>query len=167
MLPGADIQFSPETVESLFIAWRLTGDVRYREYAWGIFQAIEKHCRLPGGGYATILDVDTVPVRHDDKQETFYLVRLTLCVWIGGLNFLQSETLKYLFLTFADGGVLPLDGMSYSLFTFRLSYTDDHREYVLNTEVNRIKFMRSWYLFSSQAHPLPIFRPSIKPMFSM
>ncbi|KAJ7115276.1 glycoside hydrolase [Mycena epipterygia] len=107
----------PETVESLFIAWRLTGDVRYREYAWGIFQAIEKHCRLPGGGYATVLDVDTVPVRHDDKQETFYL----------------SETLKYLFLTFADGGVLPLD------------------EYVLNTE----------------AHPLPIFRPSIKPMFSL
>ncbi|KAJ6505532.1 glycoside hydrolase [Mycena sanguinolenta] len=107
----------PETVESLFLAWRLTGDKRYREYAWGIFESIETHCKLPDGGYATVLDVDTVPVRHDDKQETFFL----------------SETLKYLFLVFADEAVLPLDG------------------YVLNTE----------------AHPLPIFRPSIQPSFTL
>ncbi|KAJ7473993.1 glycoside hydrolase family 47 protein [Mycena latifolia] len=105
----------PETVESLFLAWRLTGDVRYRNHAWEIFEAIERHCRLPGGGYATILDVDTLPGRLDDKQETFYL----------------SETLKYLFLTFEDANKMPLD------------------EYVLNTE----------------AHPLPILRPDIKPMF--
>ncbi|KAK7007966.1 alpha-1,2-mannosidase [Favolaschia claudopus] len=107
----------PETVESLFLAWRLTGEQKYRNYAWGIFQAIEKHCRLPGGGYATVVDVDTVPVRHDDKQETFFL----------------SETLKYLYLTFTDASVVPLD------------------EYVFNTE----------------AHPLPIFRPSIKPKFTL
>jgi len=103
----------PETVESLFIAWRLTGDVKYRNYSWAIFSSIEKYCRLPAGGYATVLDVDTVPVTHDDKQETFFL----------------SETLKYLYLTFSDFDVLPLD------------------KYVFNTE----------------AHPLPIFNPSIEP----
>ncbi|KAJ7159697.1 glycoside hydrolase [Mycena filopes] len=107
----------PETVESLFIAYRLTGRQRYRDYAWRIFSAIEKHCKLEGGGYATVLDVDTLPARLDDKQETFFL----------------SETLKYLFLIFADERVLPLD------------------EYVLNTE----------------AHPLRVFRPSIKPMFTL
>ncbi|KAJ7838997.1 hypothetical protein B0H14DRAFT_2240269, partial [Mycena olivaceomarginata] len=53
-----------------------TGNKRYRDYAGGIFKAIEKHCRLTDRGYATVLDVETVPVRHDDKQETFYLVRL-------------------------------------------------------------------------------------------
>jgi len=63
-------------VESLFLAWRLTGDVRYRNYAWAIFSSIEKYCRLPNGGYATVLDVDTVPVSYDDKQETFFLVCL-------------------------------------------------------------------------------------------
>ncbi|KAJ7726561.1 glycoside hydrolase family 47 protein [Mycena maculata] len=89
----------PETTETLFIAYRLTGDTRYRAYAWGIFEAIEKHARLPGGGYATVLDVDTVPVRHEDKQETFFL----------------SETLKYLFLTFADEDVLPLDGAPHTI----------------------------------------------------
>ncbi|KAJ7461276.1 glycoside hydrolase [Mycena galericulata] len=109
----------PETLESLFLAYRLTGDAHYRAAAWGIFEAIERHARLPGGGYATVLDVDTVPVGHEDKQETFFL----------------SETLKYLFLIFAGEEVLPLD------------------EYVLNTE----------------AHPLPIFRPSpsIRPMFTL
>lgn len=109
----------PETVESLFIAWRLTGHVKYRQYAWNIFSAIEKHCRLEDGGYATVFDVDTVPVSLDNKQETFFL----------------SETLKYLYMTFSDSGVIPLD------------------EYVFNTE----------------GHPLPIFKPSahIKATFTL
>ncbi|KAK7060811.1 mannosyl-oligosaccharide alpha-1,2-mannosidase [Paramarasmius palmivorus] len=92
----------PETVESLFLAWRLTGDMRYRNYAWGIFTSIEKHCRLPGGGYATVLDVDTVPAKWDDKQETFFL----------------SETLKYLYLTFSDSSVLPLQDVAHPLPVF-------------------------------------------------
>ncbi|KAJ7128826.1 glycoside hydrolase [Mycena crocata] len=106
----------PEISESVFLAWRLTGDARYRGYAWEIFSAIERHCRLPEGGYATVMHVDRVPVTYEDKQETFFL----------------SETLKYLFLTFADEGVLSLD------------------ELVFNTE----------------AHPLPIFNPAIKPLFT-
>lgn len=79
----------PETVESLFIAFRLTGDQRYREQGWAIFRAIETHCRIPSGGYATIVNVDEVPVRHEDKMETFFLVgsihlhilHWTLLIW--------------------------------------------------------------------------------------
>ncbi|KAI0640197.1 glycoside hydrolase [Trametes polyzona] len=82
----------PETIESLFIAYRLTGDQRYRDYGWQIFQAIEKHCKIETGGYASILNVDKVPVEHEDKMETF----------------LMSETLKYLYLLFEDDRVLPL-----------------------------------------------------------
>ncbi|KAF8339752.1 uncharacterized protein EI90DRAFT_3144066 [Cantharellus anzutake] len=76
----------PETVESLFIAHRLTGHPKYREWGWEIFQAIEKHAKLPEGGYATVLNVDRLPVKHDDRMETFFL----------------SETLKYLYLLFDD-----------------------------------------------------------------
>ncbi|KAJ7193456.1 glycoside hydrolase family 47 protein [Mycena pura] len=83
----------PETVESLFLAWRLTGNPRYRAYGWDIFQAIERHCRVESGGYATVLNVEEVPVRWEDKMETFLL----------------SETFKYLFLLFSDDSVLPLD----------------------------------------------------------
>ncbi|THV00628.1 glycoside hydrolase [Dendrothele bispora CBS 962.96] len=106
----------PETVESLFIAFRLTGDVKYREWGWSIFQAIEKHCKVESGGYASVLNVDDVPATWEDKMETF----------------LMSETLKYLYLLFEDASVLSLD------------------EYVFNTE----------------AHPLPIFTPTIRTAFA-
>ncbi|KIL61808.1 glycoside hydrolase family 47 protein [Amanita muscaria Koide BX008] len=101
----------PETVESLFLAYRLSGDNKYREWGWGIFQSIEKYCRLESGGYASIVDVDDANSRKDDKMETFFL----------------AETLKYLYLLFSDDTVIPLN------------------EYVFNTE----------------AHPLPIFTPSL------
>ncbi|KAJ3772466.1 glycoside hydrolase [Lentinula raphanica] len=83
----------PETVESLFLAFRLTGDIRYRDWGWNIFQSIEKHCKVDTGGYASIINVDEVPSRKEDKMETF----------------LMSETLKYLYLLFEDATVLPLD----------------------------------------------------------
>ena len=66
----------PETIESLFVAYRLTGDDKYRRWGWQIFQAIEKHCRVETGGYASVLNVDAVPVEHEDKMETFLMVRL-------------------------------------------------------------------------------------------
>ncbi|ORY88760.1 glycoside hydrolase [Leucosporidium creatinivorum] len=83
----------PETVESLFVAYRITGDPVYRKWGWDIFQAFVKHCRLPEGGFASIYDVDEVPVRHEDRMETF---------WI-------SETLKYLYLLFSEDTLVPLD----------------------------------------------------------
>ncbi|KAI0778922.1 glycoside hydrolase [Trametes elegans] len=97
--PGAPAPYDaryilrPETVESLFIAYRLTGDERYRRYGWQIFEAIERHCKIASGGYASIINVDQVPVEYEDKMETF----------------LMSETLKYLYLLFDDADVLPLD----------------------------------------------------------
>ncbi|KAJ7109748.1 glycoside hydrolase family 47 protein [Mycena crocata] len=103
-LPPYDSRYilRPETVESLFLAFRLTGDEKYRNWAWDIFQAIERHCRVETGGYASIINVDEVPSRKEDKMETF----------------MMSETLKYLYLLFADASVLPLD------------------KYVLNTEAH-------------------------------
>jgi hypothetical protein len=107
----------PETVESLLIAFRLTGDKRYRDHGWAIFQAIEKHCRIPSGGYATIVNVDEVPVRHEDKMETFFLVSLPGFMKLPEMEeddddindtHTQSETLKYLFLLFSDGDTIPL-----------------------------------------------------------
>ena len=105
----------PETVESLFIAFRLTGDQRYRDHGWNIFQAIEKHCKIPSGGYATIINVDEVPVRHEDKMEAFFLVSFCYLSSIPYLSVqelmgicFKSETLKYLFLLFSDGDTIPL-----------------------------------------------------------
>ncbi|PPQ73267.1 hypothetical protein CVT26_015225 [Gymnopilus dilepis] len=83
----------PETVESLFLAYRLTGNQKYRDYGWQIFQAIEKFCKVDEGGYTSILNVDDANSERLDKMETFFL----------------SETLKYLYLLFSDSSLLPLD----------------------------------------------------------
>ncbi|KAF8580119.1 glycoside hydrolase family 47 protein [Ramaria rubella] len=100
----------PETVESLFIAYRLTGDEKYRNWGWEIFSAIEKYCRIPDGGYAAILNVDAIPVEHEDKMETF----------------LMSETLKYLFLLFSDSSVLPLDRVVFNTEAHPLPIFEPH-----------------------------------------
>lgn len=44
----------PETVESLFVLWRVTGDPTYRAWGWHIFRAFERWCRLESGGYANL-----------------------------------------------------------------------------------------------------------------
>lgn len=84
----------PETVESLFYIYRATGDQKYRDYAWKIFEAFEKYTRLDEG-YAGISNVEAPHnVGFKDKMETFYL----------------AETLKYLYLMFSDNPhLLPLD----------------------------------------------------------
>ena len=64
----------PETVESLFIAYRLTGDPKYRRWGWKIFEAIQKNCRVPTGGYVGVLNVDNKDAGKEDKMETFFLV---------------------------------------------------------------------------------------------
>lgn len=48
----------PETVESLFYLWRLTGNKTYKEWGWNIFQAFEKNSRIESG-YVGLKDVRT------------------------------------------------------------------------------------------------------------
>ena len=84
----------PEAVESMFVLYQVTGDSRYQEWAWDIFQAFEKAAFIPSGGYSSVLDVRVHGhPTHKDRMESFYL----------------SETLKYLFLLFSDNTPLPLD----------------------------------------------------------
>ncbi|KAK3841428.1 MAG: glycoside hydrolase, partial [Linnemannia gamsii] len=84
----------PETVESLFYLWRTTGDEKYRQWGWKIFEAIEKYSKVPSGGYSSIHDIrQSSNINFSDKMETFFL----------------AETLKYFYLLFGSDDVLPLD----------------------------------------------------------
>lgn len=94
----------PETVESLFVLYRITEDPKYREWGWQIFEAFEKYTKVDSGGYTSLDDVTTIPPHRRDKMETFFL----------------GETLKYLYLLFADSTLIPLD------------------KFVLNTEAHPI-----------------------------
>ena len=65
----------PETVESLLMMWRITGDCRYREWGWEMFQAFQTYERLSDGeGYTSLNDVNGVPPPRRDNMESFWLV---------------------------------------------------------------------------------------------
>ncbi|KAL2930598.1 Mannosyl-oligosaccharide 1 2-alpha-mannosidase MNS3 [Bienertia sinuspersici] len=83
----------PETVESLFVLYRITEDPKYREWGWQIFEAFEKYTKVDSGGYTSLDDVTSLPPHKRDKMETFFL----------------GETLKYLYLLFGDSNLVPLD----------------------------------------------------------
>jgi len=85
----------PETVESLFILYRITKDPIYREWGWNIFQSFIKHTKTPDGAYTSLDDVTTIPPKQRDNMESFWL----------------AETLKYLYLLFDDSEdeLLPLN----------------------------------------------------------
>ncbi|KAF9975716.1 hypothetical protein BGZ73_000567 [Actinomortierella ambigua] len=81
----------PETLESLWILYRLTGDKRYPEQAWEIFQALEKSCRTKIA-YSALSNVN-VPGSYSNNMESFFL----------------AETMKYLYLMFSTPDVISLD----------------------------------------------------------
>lgn len=64
----------PETVESLFVLWRITGDELYREWGWKIFKAFINHTKVEGGGYTSLESVLDLPARQRDNMESFWLV---------------------------------------------------------------------------------------------
>jgi hypothetical protein len=65
----------PETVESLFYMWRITGDDIYREWGWEMFEAFVKYTMVEnGGGFTSVGDVMQVPPPKRDNMESFWLV---------------------------------------------------------------------------------------------
>ncbi|KAI0012892.1 glycoside hydrolase family 47 protein [Xylariaceae sp. FL0662B] len=84
----------PETVESLFYMWRITGDVKYREWGWEMFKSFMNYTAVEeGGGFSSLSNANKVPPVMRDNMESFWL----------------AETLKYFYLLFSPDDLLPLD----------------------------------------------------------
>lgn len=82
----------PEAIESVFIMYRLTGEQKWRDAGWKMFQAVEGYTRTEIA-HAAIHDVTaTVPVLKD-SMESFWL----------------AETLKYFYLLFSEPDTISLD----------------------------------------------------------
>jgi mannosyl-oligosaccharide alpha-1,2-mannosidase len=66
----------PEVLESFYYAYRVTGDQKYREWAWNGYLAINKTTRA-GSGYAEILNVNTEGGgAFYDVQDSFFLAEV-------------------------------------------------------------------------------------------
>lgn len=77
----------PESCESVYVMYKFTGLPKWRDYAWRMFSAINKHARREQG-FAWINNVNNTADNAQVKgtQESFFF----------------AETLKYLYLTFSD-----------------------------------------------------------------
>ena len=100
LVKGSDAHnlLRPETIESLWALWRVTGETEWRDAGWEMWRAWERHARVDTGGYASVDNVTQAPekgpVKRIDKMESF---------WLG-------ETLKYLYLLFSDDpSLLPAE----------------------------------------------------------
>lgn len=95
----------PEIVESTYYLWKATGDPRYLTMGKTMLDAIVARCRT-ADGYTVLEDVTTG--QQGDLQPSYFL----------------AETLKYLYLLFADEPSL------------------DPRQVVFNTEAHPLR--RTW-----------------------
>ncbi|KAF2863523.1 glycoside hydrolase family 47 protein [Piedraia hortae CBS 480.64] len=65
----------PETAESLFYMWRITGDDKYRQWGWKMFESFVTHTATSDGlGFSSVNDVLQVPPPTRDNMESFWLV---------------------------------------------------------------------------------------------
>ena len=82
----------PEAIESLFYMHRISGEEKYQDMAWEMFQSIERQTRTKYGN-AKLVDVFADPAPKTDFMESFWL----------------CETLKYLYLIFSPPDLISLD----------------------------------------------------------
>ena len=107
--PDPNYKGRPEAIESVFYMYRITGDPIWQDHGWRMFTAWIEHA-LVSYGFANIVDVNKVPVSHDDIQESFVLTGEPRC-WASADKELISisETLKYYYLLFSPEDLISLD----------------------------------------------------------
>jgi hypothetical protein len=74
---GADVHNlqRPESVESLFYMWRITGDEIYREWGWEMFQSFMNYTAIDEeGGFTSLSNANIIPPVTRDNMESFWLV---------------------------------------------------------------------------------------------
>lgn len=82
--------------------WRLTHDIKYRQWSFEIASAIEQYTRMDkfgGDGYSGIRNIyHDLHLQFNDIQDSFYL----------------AETLKYLYIIYEDDSFLDLNKWVFS-----------------------------------------------------
>jgi mannosyl-oligosaccharide alpha-1,2-mannosidase len=87
--------------------YRITGDTKYQDIAWEMWQAVSNHTQTDFGN-AAIGNVMETPVKTYDSMESFWL----------------AETLKYFYLIFTDPDEISLDEfvLNTEAHPFRIPY---------------------------------------------
>jgi len=83
----------PETVESLYYLYQITGDKKYQEWGWEIFESFMKYTRVEYGFTSINNVLDPENLKPRDMLESFFL----------------AETLKYFYLLFSKNVIFDFN----------------------------------------------------------
>ncbi|KAG8933280.1 hypothetical protein FRC02_012179 [Tulasnella sp. 418] len=87
-------QLRPETIDSLYMLWKVTGDPVWRERGWSIWESVMKHCKIESGGYSSVYGINVENPTVDDGMPSWFL----------------AETMKYIYLLASPReDLVPLD----------------------------------------------------------
>jgi len=92
-----DYRNRPETIESVFYMWRITGDPQWQERGWQMFCSWVTHS-MTKHGFAAISNVLHVPAMLYDSMESYVF----------------AETFKYYYLLFSPPNLISLDEYVFS-----------------------------------------------------
>ncbi|KAI0465738.1 glycoside hydrolase family 47 protein [Xylaria cf. heliscus] len=82
----------PEAIESVWYMYRITGDKKWQDKGWEMFEAIIRHTTTEAGSSAIDNVLSTNP-RQSDEMESFW----------------TAETLKYFYLLYSEPNLISLD----------------------------------------------------------
>ncbi|KAK4057558.1 hypothetical protein OIO90_001203 [Microbotryomycetes sp. JL221] len=82
----------PETIESVFYMWRMTGDKKWQDIGWQMFTSWMEHT-ITDVGFASLSSVHLSKAHRLDSMESFVM----------------AETLKYYYLLFSPHDLISLD----------------------------------------------------------
>ncbi|KAH8162921.1 hypothetical protein CIB48_g5314 [Xylaria polymorpha] len=82
----------PEAIESVWYMYRITGDKKWQDEGWKMFEAIIRHTTTEAGSSA-IDNVLSANSRQSDEMESFWM----------------AETLKYFYLLYSEPNLISLD----------------------------------------------------------
>jgi mannosyl-oligosaccharide alpha-1,2-mannosidase len=91
-ISARDYRLRPEAIESVWIMYRTTGDKKWQDKGWTMFEAVDRATRTDLA-HAGVKDVTSQLGEQQDTMESFWL----------------AETLKYYYLLFSEPELISLD----------------------------------------------------------
>lgn len=138
-MPSGGYYLRPEVIESVFYAYRITGDPIWQEIGWKMWNSIEDCCLVSNqtGLFAYLNNVNQIPSRDFTRS-----LGLQADGWDGWQDvpfrespeygdymesFWWAETMKYFYLLFVKDDIMSLD------------------EYVFTTEAHPMRIDEAWH----------------------
>lgn len=133
-------------MESLYLMWRTTGERRWREYAWRIFESIEKHTKTESG-YASVRIEGNGSLTKENEMPRYVILVLSDEPLAEVIRFSSWQ-----FLPCGNVGFFFTSGQTW------LTWAGSRLKYLYLTFLDHDPIDLEKWVFSTEAHPLPVFQ---------